>query len=452
MKRQLKKERFSRESGSKKTHKRSLKKIIWLGIILFILILIGGELLIAKQFDHDLRSVYSENTKGTSVPEFVSSKKLQRLKILDYLNLYQRAKQHHKYNAFKQEYYQQQDIISHLNQDYDTNNFYRIDLKQQDLNILNNSLYKITNSQFYYKYKNKVDTLNVWLLETQRANETLRNLYKSYKDEHKIKIIEMKVALNLIHRRDLKNSWQPIVEQIAQEYSSSESEKDENQKQKEKDELENLEKAPLTSTDFVPGEVNFKYISKFDEKAKNALINNQINTSMALYINVENKKMDLMRYDGHEYEKIENTMTVTHIDPDFQNTQWTIKSLAENKEGKALCTNSQNSSFGLTFDVNSNNYQYFYKKDIADSSNDENDSSKSIPDWTDIDYSNLNFNTAKPLFWLQNLKANSLIMIRDKNLGIITTDNDNENTVNLSNENLNKVFNNLPLNSKVLIE
>ncbi len=69
-----------------------------------------------------------------------------------------------------------------------------------------------------------------------------------------------------------------------------------------------------------------------------------------------------------------------------------------------------------------------------------------------MDYSNSNFNTAKPLFWLQNLKANSLIMIRDKNLGIITTDNDNENTINLSDENLNKVFNNLPLGSTVLIE
>ena len=43
-------------------------------------------------------------------------------------------------------------------------------------------------------------------------------------------------------------------------------------------------------------------------------------------------------------------------------------------------------------------------------------------------------------------------MIRDKNLGIITKDNDNENTINLSDENLNKVFNNLPLGSTVLIE
>lgn len=122
----------------------------------------------------------------------------------------------------------------HLNQDYDTNNFYRFDLKQKDINVLNNKLYKITNPQFYYKYKNKVDTLTVWLLETQRANVTLQNLYQSYKDGNKIKIIEMKVALNLIHRRDLKNSWNPIVQRIAQEYSSSESEKDENQKKKEK--------------------------------------------------------------------------------------------------------------------------------------------------------------------------------------------------------------------------
>lgn len=122
----------------------------------------------------------------------------------------------------------------HLNQDYDTNNFYRFDLKQKDINVLNNKLYKITNPQFYYKYKNIVDTLTVWLLETQRANVTLQNLYQSYKDGNKIKIIEMKVALNLIHRRDLKNSWSPIVQRIAQEYSSSESEKDENQKKKEK--------------------------------------------------------------------------------------------------------------------------------------------------------------------------------------------------------------------------
>ena len=122
----------------------------------------------------------------------------------------------------------------HLNQDYDTNNFYRFDLKQKDINVLNNKLYKITNPQFYYKYKNIVDTLTVWLLETQRANVTLQNLYQSYKDGNKIKIIEMKVALNLIHRRDLKNSWNPIVQRIAQEYSSSESEKDENQKKKEK--------------------------------------------------------------------------------------------------------------------------------------------------------------------------------------------------------------------------
>lgn len=346
----------------------------------------------------------------------------------------------------------QQNINLHLNQDYDTNNFYRFDLKQKDINVLNNKLYKITNPQFYYKYKNKVDTLTVWLLETQRANVTLQNLYQSYKDGNKIKIIEMKVALNLIHRRDLKNSWSPIVQRIAQEYSSSESEKDENQKKKEKDELDNLEKAPLTSTDFVPGEVTFKYISEFDEKAKKALMKNQTNTSMALYINVENKKMDLMRYDGSEYKKVEKTMTVTRIDPDFQNTQWTIKSLAENKEGKALCTNPQNSSFGFTFDVNLNNYQYFYKNEMANSSNDNSDSSKRIPDWSNMDYSNSNFNTAKPLFWLQNLKANSLIMIRDKNLGIITTDNDNENTINLSDENLNKVFNNLPLGSTVPIE
>ena len=89
---------------------------------------------------------------------------------------------------------------------------------------------------------------------------------------------------------------------------------------------------------------------------------------------------------------------------------------------------------------------------MANSSNDNSDSSKRIPDWSNMDYSNSNFNTAKPLFWLQNLKANSLIMIRDKNLGIITTDNDNENTINLSDENLNKVFNNLPLGSTVLIE
>ena len=98
----MKKQNVSRDPRSKKRRKSSLKKLIGLVIILFILILIGGEVLIARQFDHYLKSVYSESDNRTFVPEFVSSNKLQRLKILDYLNLYQRAKQHQKYHAFKQ--------------------------------------------------------------------------------------------------------------------------------------------------------------------------------------------------------------------------------------------------------------------------------------------------------------------------------------------------------------
>ena len=89
----MKKQNVSRDPRSKKRRKSSLKKLIGLVITLFILILIGGEVLIAKQFDHDLKSVYSKSDNQTLVPEFVSSNKLQRLKILDYLNLYQRTKQ-----------------------------------------------------------------------------------------------------------------------------------------------------------------------------------------------------------------------------------------------------------------------------------------------------------------------------------------------------------------------
>lgn len=274
--------------------------------------------------------------------------------------------------------------------------YYANNININDINLLNTKIGTIYNLQLQEKLVDKLDTINLWITQTNNATNDINNIYKEYQQKKTISDIQyqsLKSDYSLIKNMQIKNDYNSKVKEMLNNYEHNNKIMSSKNKAQKEAEIKRITDQSLTNNNYVKGNVNVTVVSKIEQDITKQFQNLGINDKYGLFIDKKNIYTLLF---SNGYYKISKTIPYSGDIPSTDN--------------------NYKINFGVNIS-NTNIKQYNVLKNTVFVLNGNNifdtNSVINIGNNTDLsssDYINLNTNAMNPSIVLIDYNQNPLII------------------------------------------
>lgn len=274
--------------------------------------------------------------------------------------------------------------------------YYANNININDINLLNTKIGTIYNLQLQEKLVDKLDTINLWITQTNNATNDINNIYKECQQKKTISDIQyqsLKSDYSLIKNMQIKNDYNSKVKEMLNNYEHNNKIMSSKNKAQKEAEIKRITDQSLTNNNYVKGNVNVTVVSKLEQDITKQFQNLGINDKYGLFIDKKNIYTLLF---SNGYYKISKTIPYSGDIPSTDN--------------------NYKINFGVNIS-NTNIKQYNVLKNTVFVLNGNNifdtDSVINIGNNTDLsssDYINLNTNAMNPSIVLIDYNQNPLII------------------------------------------
>lgn len=287
--------------------------------------------------------------------------------------------------------------------------YYRDSVTNQKLTTLDQTLLKEKNQTVYQRQKNQLDTVQVWYAQTTDGDRFINETYQLFQSQRdqltQEKVSEANVYYRLLKNRKIKAKWQKPIQEMTAGYSALEKEKSASQAQADQAALDALKNSPLTQN-YTPAKVTIVDGNSSGNRRNNetpttsdaltdALTDLGINASRVLVLDTDDGTIYLAQRSSGRY--IVSGSRYTVLNNTLATGAYQIQATIQNPSDETGVVTS-GSDFGTYFTTPPAAY--------AEDTNTTAD-----------------FNSASPVFWLQNQPAldPSILVTSAQTIGFINS-------------------------------
>ncbi|WP_416353441.1 hypothetical protein ACNAN0_12275 [Agrilactobacillus fermenti] len=421
------------KSLSRKKHQKKIKRIILWSLFALVAVTLGsaaGWGYTNVHIRHKVEAQYATVDRQRFLKTNVAAHTIQRVRTDQaHWSWLLTPTNRQKVKQLLQDYTARQQRDHDLDRLMDGKNYYRDGVNVAQLNRLDQRLLKEKNQTVYQRQKNRLDTVQVWVAQTNDGNQFIGQVYQTFQqDKQQLtqeKVSEADVYYRLLKNRKIIAHWRQPIKAMDASFTELQKEKNQNQAAADKKAIEDFKNAPLT-VPYTPAKVTIDSGNSRDEPTNDrnpssssgsvssnaltqALNDAGITASRLLVLDSDANSIFIAQRSGSVYNVSGSRYSV--VNNNLDTGTYRIRATIQSPGADAgVITDPDSSQFGTYFTTPPSQYQ-------------------------DADNSTSDFNSATPVFWLKNQPAlsSSILVASGGQLGFITSGSlSSENVVRVS--------------------